>query len=83
MRVIRLNPEQPRAQRWEERRREAAERMEKRERVCSHSKKGEEVQGKRSESEGEADAELKAGGEAGFFIRTELPGRWDWGRNLS
>lgn len=55
--------------------------MEKRERVCSHSKKGEEVQGKRSESEGEADAELKAGGEAGFFIRTELPGRWDWGRN--
>lgn len=42
--------------------------MEKRERVCSHSKKGEEVQGKRSESEGEADAELKAGGEAGFLF---------------
>lgn len=39
MRVIRLNPEQPRAPRWEERTREAAERMEKEregERVCSH-----------------------------------------------
>lgn len=40
--------------------------------------KGEEVQGKRSESEREADAELKAGGEAGF--RTTLPGHWDWGK---
>lgn len=46
-----------------------------RERVCSHSEKGEEVQGKRSESGRGADAELKAGGEAGF--RTKLPGHQD------
>lgn len=36
--------------------------------------KGEEVQGKRSESKREADAELKAGGEAGFGQRCQATG---------
>lgn len=57
--------------------------MEKRERVCSHSKKGEEVQGKRSESEAEADAELKAGGEAGFLFGQSCQAAGTGGRNLS
>ena len=45
--------------------------MEK-ERESAATVKGEEVQGKRSKSEREADGELKAGAEAGF--RTKLPG---------
>lgn len=75
VRVIRLNPEQPRAQRWEERKWGCREYGEI-ERVCSHSERERRYKGR--EGNLRADAELSRWG-CGF--RTMVPGHWDWGEN--